>query len=192
MSAIFTINFRREVFVRERARSRARLFSLGGWLFYFGLLGMVVGLYALNCVALTRRAQQVEHQTSHLAAAQGGAQDWTVDQAQLAAVERYYVSPRRWRDKLQRLTGRLPMNVALSSIAVNPDNLSGPADQNKLVIAGQLKSVSGQDPMRAVVQFVSSLQRDSVFAAGYQTIRLSQSHVSGDTPGMTEFVIECR
>src|SRR5206468_12284160 len=90
MSAIFTINFRREVFVRERARSRARLLSLGGWLFYFGLLGMIVGLYALNCVALTRRALQVEHQTSHLAAAQGGVQDWTVDQTQLAAVERYY------------------------------------------------------------------------------------------------------
>ena len=46
--------------------------------------------------------------------------------------------------------------------------------------------------MRAVVQLVSSLQRDSVFAAGYQTIKLSQSHVTGDTPGMTEFAIECR
>jgi len=192
MSSIFRINFRREIFVRERARSRARLVALAGWLFYFGLLGMTVGLYALNCFALTRRARQVEYQTSHLAAAQGAAQDWIVDQEQLAAVERFYVSSHRWRDKMARLSTRLPDNVALTSIAVNPENLPSPADQNKLVITGQLKSVAGQDPMRGVVQLVSVLQRDSVFAAGYETIKLSQSHVTGGTSAMTEFVIECR
>ena len=192
MSAIFAINFRREVFLRERARSRARLFALGGWLLYFGLLGVVVGLYGLNCSSLTRRMVQLERQAARLEGAQGRGSEWVVDPAQLATVERFHESPRRWRDKLVRISGLMPANVALTSIAVNPDNLAGAADQGKMVIAGQLRQISGQDPMRGVVQLVSALQRDTVFAAGYQTIRLSKSHVVGGSPPTTQFEIECR
>ena len=192
MTPIFAINFRREVFLRERARARARLLALAGWLFYFGLLAVVVGLYALNCVSLVRRVRQIERQTARLEATEGGAQDWEVDQAQLAAVERFDANPSRWRDKLLRLSVLLPTNVALTSISLNPDNLPGAADQNKLVIAGQLRPMFGQDPMRGVVQLVSTLQHDSVFASGYQTIKLSQSRMVTGTPATTEFEIECR
>lgn len=193
MTPLFTINFRREIYLRERARSRARLLALGGWLFYFGLLGVVVGLYGLNCGSLTRRARQLERQTARLEAAGQRPTEWVVDPALAAVVERYHRSPGLWRDKLAHLGAALPANVALTSIAVNPENLSGSSEQITLVIAGQLRSIAGQDPMRGVVQLVSALQRDQVFAAGYQTIKLSQSRlVGGAIPAMTEFVIECR
>jgi hypothetical protein len=189
VTPIFTINFRREVFLRERARTRARLFALGGWLFYFGLLAVVVGLYGLNCASLVRRVDQVERRSARLKAGQGTAQDWTVDQAQLAAVEHFHNSPSRWRDKMLRLSALLPNNVALSSINVNPENTSSGAAKEKLVIAGQLRPIAGQEPMRGVVQLVSVLQKDAVFSSGYQTIKLTQSRMVGPS---TEFVIECR
>ena len=192
MTPIFAINFRREVFLRQQAHARARLLALAGWLLYFGLVGVVVGLYGLNCFSLVRRMGQLERQAARLEATEGSTQDWTVDQAQLAAVERFQASPRRWRDKLLRLSAVLPSNVALTSISVNPENLAGAADQNKLVIAGQLRSIPGQDAMRGVVQLVSVLQRDAVFGSGYQTIKLSQSRMVSGTPTTTEFVIECR
>lgn len=192
MSPVFSINFRREVFLRKQARSRARLLALGGWLLYFGLLGVVVGLYGLNCGSLTRRVGQIERQAARLANSPGGPREWIVDQAQLATVERFYMSSRLWRDKLARLSALLPPNVALTTIAVNPENLSGVADKNKLVISGQLRGLSGQDPMRGVVQLVSTLQKDQGFASGYQTIKLTQSRMAEGGPAVAEFVIECR
>jgi len=191
VTSIFTINFRREVFLRERARTRSRLFALAGWLLYFGLLGVVVGLYGLNCASLVKRVGQVERRSARLKATHGTAQDWTVDQPQLAAVERFHTSPGKWRDKMLRLSSLLPNNVALTRISVNPENSTKPGDQNKLVITGQLRPVPGQDPMRGVVQLVSVLQKDLVFASGYQTIKLTQSQmVQGSFA--SEFVIECR
>ena len=192
MTPVFTVNFRREVFLRERARARARLLALGGWLLYFGLLAVVVGLYALNCASLVRRVGRVQRQTARLESAQGSTQDWSVDQSQLTAVEAFRSSPRRWRDKMLRLSAVLPTNVMLTSISVNPDNLTSPADRNKLMIAGQLRPQPGQDPMRGVVQLVSTLQRDAVFAAGYQSIKLAQSKMVSAAPATTEFTIECR
>ena len=46
--------------------------------------------------------------------------------------------------------------------------------------------------MRGVVQIVSALQRDAVFGRGFQTVKLTQSRVIGESPLTTEFVIECR
>ena len=192
MTSIFTINFRREVFLRERARTRARLFALGGWLLYFGMLAVVVGLYGLNCASLMKRVGQVERRSARLKATQGSQQDWTVDQAQLAAVERFHTSPARWRDKMLRLSALLPNNVALTRIGVNPENSTKPADQNKLVIAGELRPGPNQDAMRAVVQLVSVLQKDAMFSSGYQTIKLTQSRMTGGGSSASEFVIECR
>lgn len=192
MTPVFAINFRREVFLRRQARSRARLIALAGWLLYFGLLGLVVGLYGLNCGSLTRRVRQVERTTARFEAGPGAPREWVVDQAQLAAVEQFYMSARRWRDKMARLAALLPPNVALTSIGVNPGNLSGAADRNKLVLSGQLRAVAGQDPMRGVVQLVSTLQKDPGFASGYQTIKLTQSRIADSGPVVAEFVIECR
>lgn len=188
---VFTINFRREVFVRERARARARLLALGGWLLYFGLLVVVTGLYGLNCASLVRRVEQVERRTARLKTAQGTTHEWTVDQAQLAAVEHFYSNPRRWRDKMLRLSALLPSNVAVSSINVNPENNAGSPGPQKLMIAGQLRPLPTQDPMRGVVQLLAVLQKDPVFSSGYQTIKLTQSRIAGSSPS-TEFVIECR
>jgi hypothetical protein len=192
VTPVFTINFRREVFLRERARARARLLALGGWLLYFGLLGVVVGLYTLNCASLVKRVGQVQRQTARLQKAQGTAQDWTVDQAQLATVESFRTNPRRWRDKMLRLSALLPNNVALTNISANPDNGTDAARRNKLVLSGQLRPMFGQDPMRGVVQLVSSLQRDEVFASGYQSIKLSESKMVSGSPPTAEFTIECR
>jgi hypothetical protein len=192
VTPVFAINFRREAFLREQARSRARLLALGGWLLYFGLLGVVVGLYGLNCGSLIRRVRQVERQAARLAAAPDAARGWSVDAAQLGAVETFHGSARFWRDKLARLSALMPPNVALTSISVNPGNLSGAAEKNKLVISGQLRAGPGQAPMGAVVQLVNVLQRDTVFASGYQTIKLAQSRTTDAHPPVTEFVIECR
>lgn len=192
MSPFFTINFRREVYARHMARARRRLLALGGWLLYFGVLGVMVGLYGLNCTALSRRLRLLERQTATLRQAQAAGSDWAVDAAQLAAVEHFHASPGRWRDKLARMAALLPANVVLVSIAVNPENLSTPLDRNKLVITGHLRASGSQDPLRGVVQLVSRLQRDTVFASGYQSIKLAQSRVTTGEHPATEFQIECR
>jgi hypothetical protein len=191
MTPIFTINFRREVYQRELARTRRRLLQVGCWVAYFGVMVVIFGLYGLNCAALTTRVGQLERQAARVRAAQTGHADWTVGTAELAAAEKIHGSPRFWRDKLLRLAGLLPANAALTSVAVNPDNLTSAADQNKLVIVGQLKIPSGQDRMKGIVQLVSSLHSDSTFAYGYQNIRLASSRVD-QNGSIVEFVIECR
>jgi hypothetical protein len=190
MTPVFTINFRREAFLREQARTRRRLFTLGGWVTYFGILGLIVGLYGLNCASLARRVHQVERHMARLRAAQGTRQDWVVEPAQIVAVEQFQGNPRRWRDKLLRLTTLLPPNAVLVSVAGNPDNLNNPLDQNKLVIVGQLRSTPGQD-MQGVVLLASRMRSDSLFSRGFQNIRLVSSRAL-QGPGTTEFVIECR
>ena len=191
MTPIFTINFRREVYQRELARTRRRLLQIGGWVAYFGAMVVIFGLYGLNCAALTRRVDQIEKQSARARAVQHGKVDWTIGSAELQAAEKFHGSPRFWRDKLVRLSALLPPNALLTSVAVNPDNLQGPQDLNKLVIVGQLKIPSSEDRMRGVVRLVTSLHGDSTFASGYQNIRLASSRVD-QSGAMTEFVIECR
>jgi len=192
VSTLFTINFRREAYRREMAHARRRVVLLGVWLAYFGVLAVVLGLYGLNCASLTRRSSQIERQAARMQALQKSHQDWTIGAAELATAEQFHANPRRWRDKLVRLAVLLPPNAVVHSIAVNPDNLPGSDDQHKLVITGELKVPAGQDRMRGVVQLVSALRADSLFASGYQNIRLASSRVSQGSGAVAEFVIECR
>lgn len=191
MTPLFTINFRREAYLKEVARARRRVIALGLWVAYFGVLTVVLGLYGLNCAAMTRRVHQIERQARALRQAQG-AQAWRVSQTELGTVERYVESPALWRDRLGRLAVLQPPNARLTSIAVNPQNLSGAQDQNKLVIVGELRGIPGQEKMRSIMAFVNQLHADSVFAVGYRNIRLASTRTVEEGGGVTEFVIECR
>src|SRR5947208_929865 len=133
MSTLFTINFRREAYQREVARARRRVVMLGGWLAYFGVLTVVLGLYGLNCSSLVRRASLIERQAARMRALQNSQRDWVIAESDLATIEQTQANPRRWRDKLVRLAQLVPSNALIQSIAVNPDNLPGLQDQNKLV-----------------------------------------------------------
>jgi len=189
VNTVFTINFRREAYQRELARTRRRLFLLGGWLSYFGVLALVLGLYGLNGVVLGRRVQLAERRVTRAQQTSGARTDWKLTEREITLVEDTRANPARWRDRLARLSAILPDNVALSSIAVNPENLQNRADQNKLVLTGEMK-VPASDPLRPVTQFVATLKADTVFARGYSSIRLASSQAS---PGnVTQFVIECR
>lgn len=191
MNPVFTINFRREAFQREIARARRRLIGLGAWLTYFGLMAVILGLYGLNCFALGSRVRSIERRTAQFEAAQKTNRDWNVDATQLATVERFHISARRWRDRMIGLSSLLPSNVVLASAAVNPDNLTNPVDVNKLVLVGYVRGSASSDRMQTIVQLVSKMHSDSLFSGGYQNIRLVSSRVVNDGP-MTEFVIECR
>jgi Tfp pilus assembly protein PilN len=192
VSALFTINFRREAYRREVARARRRVLLLGVWLTYFGVLAVVLGLYGLNCASLAQRSSRIERQAARMRAQQNSRQDWTIAPADLATAEQLYANPRRWRDKLMRLAALTPPNAILQSVAINPDNLSNAQDQNKLVITGELRVPLAQDRMRGVVQLVNALRADSSFASGYQNIRLGPSRISEASGPVAEFVIECR
>ena len=189
---VFTINFRREMFERAAARSRQRILRLAGWLGYFGVVALVIWSYSLNYRAMVRRTRQIERQTEQFTASQNLPRKVPLDAAQVTAIERFHMSPHRWRDKLARLAALLPGNAALTSVAVNPTGSAQSTEQNKLVIVGSLKGETGEDPMRGVVQLVATLQADSAFAAGYQSIKLAQSHASSSTAGVAEFTVECR
>ena len=192
MNLIFQINFRREAYLQEVRMARQRVIVLGLWVSYFGVLGVAIGLYGLNLASLVHRTGVIERQAARLQASQGAHRDWSVGPAELAQVETYTNNPRQWRDRLVRITRLLPPNARLHSLAVNPDNLSSPADQNKLVITGELRVPAGMDRMQGVMQLVSALRRDSLFAAGYQNVRLASTRVSEGGGSAAEFVIECR
>ena len=192
MSTLFTINFRREAYQREVARARRRVMMLGGWLAYFGVLTVVLGLYGLNCSSLVRRASLIERQAARMRALQNSQRDWVIAESDLATIEQTQANPRRWRDRLVRLAQLVPSNALIQSIAVNPDNLPGLQDQNKLVITGELKIPAGEDRMRGVVQLVTALHSDKTFSAGYQNIRLASSRISEGSGVVAAFVIECR
>ena len=192
MSPLFEINFRREAWRRQRARARNRVIALGVWVTYFGVLAVVLGLYGLNCAVLDRRVERLEAQAARVRASRLVPERLQIGAAELTQVEKMAANPRRWRDRLARLGTLLPANVALTSVALNPDNVPSAAEQSKLVITGVLKSGASGDRMAGVMQLVSMLHGDSTFATGYQSIRLVRSSLSADTPPATEFVIECR
>lgn len=191
MSAQFTINFRREAYRQEIARARRRVIALGVWVAYFGVIVILVGLYGLNCAVLSRRVRQIERQTTQLRGAQGATMDWTVRQAELRQIETVVQNPRRWRDRLTRLAAMLPPNVRLTSINVNPQNLTSTSEKDKLVITGVLRGTPNRDRVQDVMQVVSQLRADSLFAEGYQSIRLASTRVV-EGEGEAEFIIECR
>ena len=192
MSALFAINFRREAYTKELARARRRILLLGVWVAYFGVLALLLGLYGLNCVSLGLRSRQIERRTARLSGTQGASIEWNVGPAELVQVEHYVQNPRQWHDRLSRLATILPPNVRLQSLVVNPQNLSNPVDENRLVITGLLRPASGQDRMQGVMRIVSALHDDSLFASGYETVKLTSTRVSSEADGVAEFVIECR
>jgi hypothetical protein len=188
---LFTINFRREAYQREVERTRRRVIMLGASLAYFGGLVVVLGLYGLNCASLTSRSARIERTAARMRAQQNSQREWTIGEPELAAVEKFQANPRRWRDRLARLATLLPPNAALTSVAVNPDNLPSPEDQNKLVITGQVRVPAGEDRMRSVVRIVNLLHSDPVFSAGYRNIQLASSRTN-ESGSVADFVIECR
>lgn len=190
MSPLFTINFRREVYQRELARTRRRIMQVGLWVSYFGVIAVMLGLYGLNCASLTRRVKQIERQTAFLRETQGQA-EWSLRETELSQIAATASNARRWRDRLTRLSVLLPNNVKVGTIAVNPQNLSHPLEQNRLVITGTLRPGPGQDRMQSVMAVVNLLHRDSLFASGYQNVKLASTRVL-EEGGTAEFVIECR
>jgi len=190
MTPHFTINFRREVYQEQRARARRRMLAVGGWMAYFGALVVVIGLYDLNCASLAQRTRLLETQNRRLSAS-GPATTWKPAGPELLQVERALANPQAWSTRLARLAALLPTDVALTSVAANPDNLDAGSEQDKLVIGGMLRSQSGQEGMESIMALVSTLSADSVFAAQYRSIRLVESHV-GRAGEPAEFRIECR
>ena len=91
-----------------------------------------------------------------------------------------------------RLAAVLPPNVKITSMAVNPQNLTLPVEQNKLVITGVVRPSPDQNRMQSVMRIVTMLHGDPVFAAGYQNIKLASTRVSEGSDGGAVFVIECR
>jgi hypothetical protein len=189
---VFTINFRREMFERELARSRSRVIALAAWVGYFGVFALLVWSYLLNAQGMQRRAAMIERHTAQFVASQNLPRKVPLDDSQVAAIERFYVSPRQWRDKLARLSVLIPPTAEIKSLGLNPTGSNQSTDQDKFVITGSLRPTGAEDPMRGVVQLVAALQADSAFSAGYQSIKLSQSHADPTVKGTTEFTIECR
>ena len=191
MTPMFTINFRREAYLQAQARARRRVVVLGIWVAYFGVLAIVIGLYLLNATALSRRLHQIEEQTAQVRRIQGSAGGWKISASELEQIERFAKNPRLWHDRLARLATVLPPNVTLGSIVVNPLSASN-ANENRLVLSGQLRAAANEDRMQGVVRFVNLVHADSVFARSYRTVRLTSTRVSEGSPGVAEFVIECR
>ena len=192
MTPVFTINFRREVYQRELARSRARVMALGVWLTYFGVIAVIFGLYGLNCAVVANRTKLVERQAAAQKARRSDQVDWSKQSAQMAMVERGVADPRLWRQRLERLSVVMPADVRLTSIQFNPGGASGTTDGNRLVLSGVLRASPDQDRMRSVASLVARLQRDSLLASHYHTIRLASTRVSDPAGANAEFVIECR
>lgn len=192
MSPLFSINFRREAYLQEVTRTRRRAMSLGVWLTYFGVMALTLGLYGLNGVALMKRTSQIERQVARLKALQSTTGDARIEGAELATIDRYVGNPRNWRRRLGRLAEILPANARVRSLVINPQNLTNPADENMLVINGEIRLPAGEDRMRGVMALLTALHDDSLFAAGYGNIRLASTRIAEGAGGVAQFTIECR
>jgi hypothetical protein len=191
VSPVFTVNFRREAYRLELARTRRRAMAVGIWVAYFGVLAIVLGLYGLNCASLTQRAHLLAAQNSRVQTRPDSTAAWQPGPAELAQIERSLANPRHWQIRLARLATVLPGDALLTSVSTNPENQSGAADQERLLIIGMLRPAPGQDRMQGIMALVSALRADSLFSAQYRTIRLVESRIGGaDAPA--EFRIECR
>lgn len=189
MMPVYAINFRREAFQQQLRRARERAVRLGLWVLYFGALGIVLGLYGLNCASLSERTTRIERQVARLRQQTAGDANWRPRPDDVLRVSTYLRDPRQWQARLTRLPQLLPANARLTAIQFNPDNVSGSAEA-KLVLTGELRA-GGQDRMQAVMEFVNTLSRDSVFAAGYTNVRLVTTRANANGDG-AEFVVECR
>ncbi len=192
MSPVFQINFRRDAYQKDIARARRRVLLLGLWVAYFGAIVVVLGLYGLNCAVVTQRASQVERQAQRLRQAQSAIADTRLSAEDVALVGRYASNARRWRDRLARLASLLPPSVRLTSLAVGQKGLDTPGGADLLTINGVMHPGVGEDRMRAVMSLAGTLRADSVFSAGFGSIRLASTRIFSGSDPSTEFTIECR
>jgi Tfp pilus assembly protein PilN len=192
MNPVFAVNFRREAYRLELARTRRRTVAVGIWVAYFGVLAVVLGLYGLNFASLAERTHLLEAQNTRAQTRSDPAAAWQPAPAELAQVEHALANPRRWQIRLARLATVLPADASLTSVSANPDNLSDAVDQERLLIVGTLRPAPGQDRMQGIMALVAALHSDSAFAAQYRTIRLVESRIGGGADAPAEFRIECR
>ena len=189
MSAQFQINFRREAFRRDRTEARRRAVGIGVWLTYFGALGVLLGLYGLNCAALEKRTAQLERQLARQRALRQGGSEWIASAAEVATVEPWVADAGRWRDLLGALPRLLPEGARLTGIQFNPDGVTG--GERKLILNGVLRVGSRVDGTAAVTDFVSVISRDSLFASQFRSVRLVSTRARDGGPE-AEFEVECR
>ena len=192
MSPQFTINFRREAYQRELARARRRIAALGVWVTYFGVIVVMTGLFVLNGLALQRRVKELEVRIAQFESDRSMLQPWDVPAGELPRIAAFVRNPRDWATRLSRLAALTPPNVMLTSLAVNPDNLSGGEHENELRIAGRLRPGHDQDPLQAIAAYAAALHDDARFSSGYSTVRLLQSQAESGPGGDAEFTIQCR
>ena len=192
MNTLFNVNFRRESYLREVARARRRVIALGVWVAYFGVMGVILGLYGLNCAFLSKRVTRMERQAERARVQAGQHTEWKVTAGQVREIEHYVSSALIWRDRLAHLAAVLPPNARIRSIELNPDNLTAPGEQSRLVIDGQLKLASGEDRMKGVVNIVAALRQDKAFSQGFRAVRLASTRTSEEGGPVAEFVIECQ
>ena len=184
MTPVFTVNFRREAYRQELARTRQRVVAVGTWVAYFGVLTVALGLYGLNCASLTQRTHLLEAQNARAQTNPAPPAAWQPGPAELAQV-----NP---GDAVELIPAVLPGDAMLTSVTVNPDNLSGTADQERLLLAGVLRPTPGQGHMQGIMALVAALHSDSLFSAQYRTIRLVESRICSGADAPAEFRIECR
>ena len=192
MSTAFTLNFRREAYRLELARTRRRVVAVGIWVTYFGVLAVLLGLYGLNCASLTQRVHLLEAQNKSMQTRHDPITAWRPGPAELAQVEHTLANPGHWQIRLARLATLLPGDAQLTSVSANPDNQSGAAEQDRLLIVGVLRPTPGQDRMQGIMALVAALHADSLFGAQYRSIRLVESRLGGGADAPAEFRIECR
>jgi hypothetical protein len=190
MNPVFTINFRREAWLRERARARGRLVALGVWFAYFGVMAVILGLYGLNALTFARRVESLERQVARERAATAGAVAWNLAQTDLQRLEAWVANPSDWRARFERMGALVPPDVRLLSVALNPQNVSG-ASTRVLVLRGEVRGSERSEQLRSVMGLVSALHADSVFSAQYRNIRLVSTAARAGAAG-AEFTIECR
>jgi len=192
LSPVFTINFRREAWQREVARSRARVVSLGVWLFYFGALAVIFGLYGLNFATLIEHTRMIVRQTAAQRGGRSDEVDWSKQPGELSLIERGVVEPARWCRSLTRIAAVLPPNARLSTLEFNPGGIAGGADWNRLVLTGTLKSAPNEDRMRGIADLVATLKSDSSLARTFHSVRLASTRITEKSGSNAEFVIELR
>ncbi len=191
MSTTFTINFRREAWEQEQARARRRVVALGVWVAYFGVMALLLGLYGLNAVMFSRRVATMERQAKSLRVEAGQRVAWSFTPAEIAQIESAVENPRRWRERMGRLADLTPPTARVSSLALNPQNVTG-VDSPPFIITGTLRAADAQERMRSVMNFVSTLHSDSAFSRGYRNIQLGSTSSSAASDPTAEFTIECR
>jgi Tfp pilus assembly protein PilN len=188
---LFAINFRRASYEQSLKQARRRVIRLGVWVAYLGVLGIVLGLFGLNCTIMSTRTASLERRVQRLQRTRAEAPEVRLAPSDVERIERLTGNPRFWRDKLTRLPAVLPPNARLTSVVINPERSNAPGEQRRLLLSGTLRT-SG-DRLQAVMRLTESFRADTAFARGYQSVRLASWRApESDGGGAVEFTVECR